>query len=317
MSYVKNVAKIWISLKNNSLKKNLLKTLCSHSRAIYNSVIYFQRQLYYLRKLQIEYYINNIDEYYELLSIDDIIYIIKYIIKNKTNLGNDDVTIINNLLKNVYNEDISVIKKNIKHKQINELFNKLLLSGKIRNGKTISIKMDYLTISNKLKLLKKIIKFPKKIEKRMLTFLDETINIFIIKHKIYNSEYSKSRRITRKNKRDKKYSNKKNNSSKKKKSNKKKESINYYNKINIIIPMFYSEDVCDLYIKTYVDSYKYLYSQVAQQTIKKVDKSYKSFFSSIKSKKINGKINVPNYLDKNGVYNLIFQNNSLKIILFI
>ena len=99
---VRRVAKIWVSLKTNSVKRKLLEFMCKHSRAIYNSGIYFQRQMFYLRKLMIKYYIHNIDDFYNQFSLDDSIYMILEIIKNNTNLSNFELYVCNKPLNNVY-----------------------------------------------------------------------------------------------------------------------------------------------------------------------------------------------------------------------
>ena len=56
------------------------------------------------------------------------------------------------------------------------------------------------------------------------------------------------------------------------------------------------------------DPYKLIGSQVAQQTLKKLDKAYKSFFNK---KKSDDKARPPHYLNKN--FNLIFQKTSFSV----
>ena len=63
--------------------------------------------------------------------------------------------------------------------------------------------------------------------------------------------------------------------------------------------------------------YYQLPTNAAQQTIKNVDQSFKSFFSLLK-KKNNGnydaKINIPKYLDKDGYYKVIYTDIHFKVI---
>ena len=77
-----------------------------------------------------------------------------------------------------------------------------------------------------------------------------------------------------------------------------------------LIPSGYmNTDVLEAYVKN-IDSYKMICAQVAQQTLKKLDESFKSFFAL---KKAGLKANPPKYLKSNERYVLIFQNTSFKI----
>ena len=55
------------------------------------------------------------------------------------------------------------------------------------------------------------------------------------------------------------------------------------------------------------DNYKLLQSNMAQQIMKNVDAEFKSFFGSLKSKKVAHKVNIPHYLPKEGYNQLIIQ----------
>ena len=55
------------------------------------------------------------------------------------------------------------------------------------------------------------------------------------------------------------------------------------------------------------DTYKLLQSNMAQQIMKNVDAEFKSFFGSLKSKKVAHKVNIPHYLPKDGYNQLIIQ----------
>jgi len=236
--------------------------------------------MFCLRKLLIVYYINNIDSYYNQFSLNDVIQILKFIIKNNNTIDKHDLYVCNKLLNNLYADDISIIKKNISNKQIINLLNEIDIK-KLKKGKTIS-SVSYKTVLDVLKLFNSK---PFAFKQQFEIFIKQAIDVFTKKWII---------KLNKKKKTDKT----------------KKGTI----KMNIILPIIYSEDVCDIYVKTYCPSYKYLFSQVAQQTIKKVDKAYKSFFASIKSSNINHKVSLPKYLSKTGLYNLIFQKQSFKII---
>lgn len=55
------------------------------------------------------------------------------------------------------------------------------------------------------------------------------------------------------------------------------------------------------------DNYKLLQASMAQQIMRKVDAEFKSFFGSLKSKKVAHKVNIPHYLPKEGYNQLIIQ----------
>ena len=64
------------------------------------------------------------------------------------------------------------------------------------------------------------------------------------------------------------------------------------------------------------ENYRLLPAQSAQQILRLVDQNFRSFFSLSRKKKIgqyNGKIHIPNYLNKNKCYNIIytFQNSRI------
>lgn len=69
-------------------------------------------------------------------------------------------------------------------------------------------------------------------------------------------------------------------------------------------------------LKSVSENYPLLPSHVAQQTMKNVDKAFQSFFKLIKKKregKYNGVVNIPKYLDKDGVYMLNFTNQMFQV----
>lgn len=57
--------------------------------------------------------------------------------------------------------------------------------------------------------------------------------------------------------------------------------------------------------------YTALPAKVAQWVLKQVDQNFRSFFASLKSKKVNHKVSIPRYLDKNGRNLLTFTNQAI------
>jgi len=60
------------------------------------------------------------------------------------------------------------------------------------------------------------------------------------------------------------------------------------------------------------DNYKLLQASMAQQIMRKVDAEFKSFFGSLKSKKVAHKVNIPHYLPKEGYNQLIIQQINIR-----
>lgn len=52
-------------------------------------------------------------------------------------------------------------------------------------------------------------------------------------------------------------------------------------------------------------------AKIAQWVAKQVDQNFRSFFASLKSKKINHKVSIPKYLEKNSRYMLTFTNQAI------
>ena len=57
--------------------------------------------------------------------------------------------------------------------------------------------------------------------------------------------------------------------------------------------------------------YRVLPIQTSQQVMRMVDSNFKSFFRHLKSKKLNEKVNIPHYLDKNGSFVVTFTNQQI------
>ena len=72
----------------------------------------------------------------------------------------------------------------------------------------------------------------------------------------------------------------------------------------------YYENVSKLSKEKQAD-YIALPAKVAQWVVKLADQNFKSFFGSLKSKKVNHKVSIPKYLEKNSRYMLTFTNQAI------
>lgn len=79
--------------------------------------------------------------------------------------------------------------------------------------------------------------------------------------------------------------------------------------MNHVLPSYLDKTFTDTYVKQNIPSYKGISAQVAQQTLKKVDEAYKTFFSLVSKGK---SARTPTYI-KGTKFNLIFQAQSFKI----
>lgn len=77
-----------------------------------------------------------------------------------------------------------------------------------------------------------------------------------------------------------------------------KEYLNYYSNVSRLT-------------KEKQPDYATLPAKVAQWVVKQVDQNFRSFFASLRSKKVNHKVSFPKYLDKNSRYMLTFTNQAI------
>ena len=77
-----------------------------------------------------------------------------------------------------------------------------------------------------------------------------------------------------------------------------KEYLNYYSNVTQLT-------------KEKQSDYTALPAKVAQWVVKQVDQNFRSFFASLKSKKVNHKVSIPKYLEKNSRYILTFTNQAI------
>jgi putative transposase len=77
-----------------------------------------------------------------------------------------------------------------------------------------------------------------------------------------------------------------------------KEYLNYYSNVKQLT-------------KEKQSDYVALPAKAAQWVVKQVDQNFRSFFASLKSKKVNHKVSIPKYLEKNSRYMLTFTNQAI------
>ena len=77
-----------------------------------------------------------------------------------------------------------------------------------------------------------------------------------------------------------------------------KEYLNYYSNVKQLT-------------KEKQTDYVALPAKVAQWVVKQVDQNFRSFFASLKSKKVTHKVSIPKYLEKNSRYMLTFTNQAI------
>ena len=297
--------KTLIKCKQNSIKFKLLQFMASNAKAIFNSCIYFLKHMYFIRNDLIKYYVDHFDEYVQNMSFSDILTILKYISYNTQIDDAKKKYICKMISKFIYSEDMRIINRKINCKFILDV-----LSGyTYQQGKSESINMNYREIAIKIMFIRDKTKLPKKHKVRLMEFIRQSIITFNSKYDIYNEEVNVKNRERRKQIREEKKMKKIKKNTKKKK----KKKVEIYSKQNIVIPVMYSSDVIQVYLSNFIDPYKQLPSDVAVQTVNKVINAYNSYFSL---KKKDNTSKPPQYIQKNGLYNLIFQKKSFKIYNF-
>jgi len=269
--------KIKIKTGNSAKEKQKFTTIDKVSRStkyIYNTGLFCRRQWYSLYKKQIEYYIENIDTYIEQFSPSDRLKLASY---SKDN--NDFVKKIIN-----YSHKSEVTLKHFDTETTEQIL----------EDYEETIDMDFTEISDKISSIP----------------LDEKESILIEYQKeiIAPLRHKESVKGKRKKTDEQEEKMKERVEKETEKLNKMKKRFgNIINKKSIIINSVPNRDVIDAYVRSKCDSYRDVSSQSAQQTLKKLDKSYKSFFESIKNPSLNARL--PKYLKSNH-FNVVFQKQS-------
>lgn len=272
--------------------------MMEHSKNIYNSALFFQRRWYCFTRCICEYYILHINEYIELFSKHDIVELFKYSLKQEkidcikklyVQYGNKS------LLEYVKDDGMKDVLKNLsftrKKSQVGVTQSSKDILECIKFYET-TCEYNNIVSSNedKDKLLREFLPKLKTVVDTLLENNELTRNrnerhLMVMEDKYFNEDIHKL------------YVQKV-----------KKKPVKTNNK-NLIPPTYLNMSYMDLYVKQNIPSYKQISSQAAQQTIKKVQSAYESFFGLIK----NGyKASTPRYI-KTNKYNVIFQSNSFVV----
>jgi IS605 OrfB family transposase len=290
--------------KKHKVPKYILNTQMEASKSIYNQGLYCQR-LWYSRahKKIIQHYISNIHKYIYIFSTRDKTYMFEELIRMK------DRATINILLLHVrsYEKDV---------------FIKLLEKAKNIMKSTAFTQMQVYDIPEE--------KYVDDLKSIILDIGDIGIDNFTDQYGSYKDFMEMlidAINITINNK-EKTRQNPKRSRNKKRGNNtiKKRTTISSAKQKHLIPPSYLDKAIVEQYVKDYFekkaiipqdDSYKMIGSQVAQQTLHKLDDAYDSFFKKLEKYKIKRNIddkrpNPPHY--RKNKYVLVFQNKSFKIV---
>lgn len=133
--------------------------------------------MYHIRKSYVKHIYDNLDDYDNLLSFDDRLDIIEYILFNK-NIEDKKVQIKKNIENKIYKNDYSVLKKTINDDELIDFIS----VDKLEDGKSVSDRQDYADIATTLKDLKNVIIF-KHDKERFIKFIDGSVLASEKKHK--------------------------------------------------------------------------------------------------------------------------------------
>ena len=237
--------------------------------------MFCRRQWYCLYKRQIEHYIENIDSYIHLFSPSDRLKIVKHVKENKT--------VIEKIIKHSHKSESCLVK----------MIEKCEIEQTLTNYEK-STPMEFSELARSISSIE----------------VEETNTILreyqkeIIEPIIHKGNVKGKRK---KNEEQEKKDNEKKKEQEEKLSKEKNKYGRIINKKSIIIDSVPNRDVIDSYARIKCSSYQDVSSQTAQQTLKKLDKAYQSFFESIKNPKLNAQL--PKYLTDNH-FNVIFQRQS-------
>ena len=262
-----------IHLKPSEHKKQLLDYITHYSKNVWNCGIYFSKKWYELRGKIIKYYLRNFDLYFDSFTINDVVSLLIYILSKDSQLVDE-----------VNEERFIRLIKTFRKKDntyIKRYYKRYPILEEYYNryfkymeeGGTLSRKYNYTYTILNLD----IYELEEKNNKQFNTYLKDI-------KKMFNQEYN--------------------------------------GKICNKIPVHYLVgDVYYRYVNNKTKNDTFFGSQCLQQTLKKIDDAYSSYYGSLNGKpKISKGPNPkkiypkkPDYLDKEGKYNVIFQNNSFEI----
>ena len=263
-----------IKYPNKSLNIKIINNQMQHSNNIFNSAVYFQRRWYESITKLYDHVVNNIDEFYEQLTDHDCTVLFKYCKSNTNKLVYE--TCMKKLYQ-IYDKPKELLKliddDNIKLRLTEEKTSQICKKGRFHTTS------ELLDCVNSYTHIMTNVQFP--------DFLDQLKNVIITKNK---NEIKTTEALEK---------------------NKEPDELDLTLPINLLPKSFLGHSFMDLYVKQNIPSYKHISSQVAQQIIMKVEKNYTGFFEAQKAGY--NKARPPNYCEKDGRFNLIFQKNSFEI----
>lgn len=281
--------------------------MMEYSKNVYNSAIYCQRRLYDVWQVICRYHVEHFENYKKLLTNRDVEILMNYCVRhsnwntakelyamyggNKTQKLALLSRISDMSIQDEFKNHASTIKsKNGKSQTTSmyiETLNKVEASDTYQNIKEQSLS------SESYKSMEEFVPKMKEVLLKMSQNREKTLEQIATQKQMEESglpflEASKKGRYRRK----------------------KEKTETESDVINVIPPSYIGTSFMDLYVKQNIPSYKLLNSQTAQQTICRVDDAYKSFFGSV----ANGLDASPPKYNRTLKYNLIWQNNSFKIL---
>ena len=306
-----------IRLDNNKITPILISQMKS-SKLIYNQALYCQRIWYSVAYTKfIALYTWNIK-----------LFLIRFSTRDKEILFKEYVRL-------KMPDELNILLSYVRHWEY-DTFNKLLVDAKIKLGRNyvlnnptvvndvekIDYYQDFQTITDLIRLIKPFnFKLYDRKYTSFMTLLCDSVN-----HKIINQKNTLIKKEKQKEKEEKQKEKKEKQKEKKENVKKKEDKPLKINLFHLIPSSYLNLDIVEEYVKLYFQSVaekrsdRYnpcdmIGSNVLQQTLKKLNKAFESFFGSLIAKEFDNSIkpSPPNYLtDK--MYVLIFQKSSFLII---
>lgn len=294
-----------LKLVKSSTKAKQLGTVCNFSKNIFNSAVYFQRRWYDIIELLHRDCIDHLDDYITYLTASDTATLFKFCAKRKDIQNMKKLYSINpKVIQYVEDGDTKAalkstrVTKELKPRTGKNQNNDEILSSVIR----VQGLLPNFTLSSA---------YQHQQLREFLPAIEQVLHC-VIKNKKATDEKKQKREEQNGHESALKPKKQRKTSKRAKKVLKCEEDElpTASNPTNFFPPSYLGCTYTDIYTRSFVESYKLLNSQVAQQTLRKVDQCYKSFFAL----RENGSKNAqpPKYI-KSSRYNLIFQKDSFKI----
>jgi putative transposase len=271
-----------LKVSANSQKHKALRDATLSSKNVYNSALYCQRKYYSLVQILHQYVVEHFNDYKESLSTNDVKCLFKYCIRNRLLSEAQLVFSVHgskDMIESIKDEELR------SHFQVNKSRRK---GGRSQTASEIIRVFDHLKNTSHFEQV-----LSNKTDNER-----HQIKEYVIALQNVLAAKSESQQNTVTRKRDNMTENEKEIADSKKKK-----------LANVLPPVYLSEHFLDLYVKQNIPSYQDIGSQVAQQTIRKLDKAYESFFERVKLGQTGA---CPPKYNTTQAYNLVFQNNSFK-----